>query len=183
MPDLDMMASVAGGNSGGLEQPTVRKGNIMTTDSSTIAGLDEQQSIRVTKTLTGVLADHVVLRMKLQNVHWNIFGPLFHSVHTMTEQRYLALTPSIDAIAERIRALGHPAPGRLGYLLKQSCLDEEGDGQLLDDLLDSCQQVVQQTRACCQTATALGDEITADMLIGIIGDHDEFIWQLRSLTA
>lgn len=148
-----------------------------------IATLGDEQSVQVTQALTTVLADHVVFWMKLQNAHWNVFGPLFIQVHDLTERHYRVVFEAIDDIAERIRALGHPVPGRIGYLAERSHLSENGDGRLLEDLLEASEQIGQTTRSAHDRSSDLGDEGSCDLLIGLVRAHDEFAWQLRSLLA
>ena len=74
-------------------------------------GIPESQRAAIAGGLGRVLADSTVLYAKTHGFHWNVTGPMFNTLHLMFEQHYLELATAVDLIAERIRALGHPAPG------------------------------------------------------------------------
>ena len=78
---------------------------------------DTNEATELAAGLTGVLADSYVLMVKTQGVHWNVVGPLFLSLHQLTEQHYQDLFAAIDEIAERVRAIGHPAPTSIASLI------------------------------------------------------------------
>ena len=74
-------------------------------------GIDARQRENIASGLSKVLADTYTLYLKTHNFHWNVTGPMFQTLHLMFEQHYNELALAVDLIAERIRALGHPAPG------------------------------------------------------------------------
>ena len=57
-----------------------------------------------------VLADTTVLYGKTHGFHWTVTGPMFNTLHLMFMGQYTELWNALDVIAERIRALGFPAP-------------------------------------------------------------------------
>ena len=58
-----------------------------------------------------VLADTYMLYLKTHAFHWNVEGPMFNTLHAMFMEQYTELWNAVDLVAERIRALGFPAPG------------------------------------------------------------------------
>ena len=91
-------------------------------------GLDRKEREKLAELLNQALSDTYVLYTKVQGVHWNVRGPLFYSVHKMTEQQYEDLAESIDEIAERVRALGFYAPTSLGQMLEASRVTRRRSG-------------------------------------------------------
>ena len=73
-------------------------------------GIDEQQRQAIADGLSRLLADTYTLYLKTHNFHWNVTGPMFNTLHLMFEGQYNELALAVDGIAERIRALGFPAP-------------------------------------------------------------------------
>src|ERR1700752_5453876 len=74
-------------------------------------GISDKHREKIAGGLSRVLADTYSLYLKPHNFHWNVEGPMFNTLHLMFEGQYNELALAVDAIAERIRALGHPAPG------------------------------------------------------------------------
>jgi starvation-inducible DNA-binding protein len=74
-------------------------------------GISEADRRKVAEGLSKVLADTYTLYLKTHNFHWNVTGPMFQTLHLMFEAQYTELALAVDLVAERIRALGHPAPG------------------------------------------------------------------------
>ena len=74
-------------------------------------GIEEKDRQTIVEGLARLLADSYTLYLKTHNFHWNVTGPMFNSLHQMFETQYTELAAAVDEIAERIRALGHKAPG------------------------------------------------------------------------
>lgn len=133
------------------------------------------------------LASTYVLYHKTQGFHWNVTGPLFFSVHELTETHYKDLARAIDDIAERIRALGAPSPmGLAGYVGNSGVIDQNefGDvGQMLRQLADDHLTVADEMRAIVADAEKVDDVYTADLLTARIGAHEEASWMLTALAA
>ena len=80
---------------------------------------------KVIHALSGLLADSYTLYLKTHNYHWNVTGPQFVTLHGMFEKHYNELALAVDQIAERIRALGHAAPGSYRAFSRLSVIEEE----------------------------------------------------------
>lgn len=135
--------------------------------------------------LSKLLADESILSQKTRSAHWNIVGPDFHAMHGFFEAQYLAIEESIDEVAERIRTLGHDAPGSLAEMLRHARL-EEIDGVARDSrkwvgvLLADHESIIVHLRADARVAGQLGDDGTNDFLIGLMQDHEKAAWMLRA---
>ncbi|MBC6439969.1 MAG: DNA starvation/stationary phase protection protein [Rhodospirillales bacterium] len=134
-----------------------------------------------------VLADTYLLMLKTQGYHWNVTGPRFHSLHAMFGEQYNALFLAADEIAERIRALGHKAPGTYAAFAKMSGLHEDQGLDEADDMLMELARdhtaLAQSALAAKQAAQAVDDEVTADMMIGRMTEHDKTAWMLNASVA
>ena len=141
----------------------------------------------VVQALSRALADSYVLSLKTQGVHWNVTGPLFHSLHTLTETQYAELALAVDAIAERIRALGAAAPATWPAFAVLSALSDEGgaDGAeaLARQLAEDHATTAGRMREAVELADEAGDTATADLLTQRIAGHDKAAWMLRALAA
>lgn len=149
-------------------------------------GISHEGRTAIAEQLKLVLANSIVLRMRVQHVHWNIEGVLFKGVHELTEQQYLELDPAIDDIAERIRALDVAAPGRLRDVLNLSDISEDNDqmdaASLLNEILEALDRTRQAIRNAFRVAEQHGDQVTCDMMIKRAAVHDKDAWMLRSLA-
>ena len=94
---------------------------------------------RVADALANVLADTFILYLKTHSFHWNVTGPMFHTLHRMFEEQYNELWLAVDAIAERMRSLGFIAPGSYGEFAKLTYLQESpvarNAGEMIGELL------------------------------------------------
>src|SRR5437764_10534245 len=88
-------------------------------------GIEEKERKQIADGLSRLLADSYTLYLQTHNFHWNVTGPMFQTLHLMFEQQYTELALAVDAIAERIRALGHPAPGTYRLFAALSSIQEE----------------------------------------------------------
>ena len=148
---------------------------------------DIKSNARVANGLTGVLADSFVLMIKTQAYHWNVVGPLFVPIHTLTEEQYTDLFGAIDVIAERIRALGHVAPMSFADLSGQASLTEEtatrSAGEMVAQLVSDHEAVVRRLRELAAAAADLGDGATEDLANGRMAFHEKAIWMLAAIIA
>ena len=134
--------------------------------------------------LGGILADTYVLYTKTQNFHWNIVDPRFYALHKFLEEQYEELSEAIDEIAERIRMIGHRAPGSLKQFLALTSL-KEANGEMnaeemIQVLTEDHETLIQALREKIRKASDLADEGSADLLIQRIRAHEKFAWMLRS---
>ena len=139
-------------------------------------GLNEEARSQVVSKMKGVLADSYLLMLKTQNYHWNVKGTLFKSLHDLTEQHYNELFESIDDLAERIRALGHEAPGSFSAFQSLSQVQEAKSGltdlEMAGDLLDTHETIIMNVRETLRTADEFADEVTVDMMVNRLTVHD-----------
>lgn len=146
-------------------------------------GIDGQA--RVARDLRSCLADTYVLMTKTQAYHWNVVGPLFHSVHELTEEQYDDLFKAVDDLAERIRALGHLAPTSLQEMLNGTLLREESGHPSTRDMLTSLvrdhETVARRFRESVLHAEDAKDVVTADLLTQRLAFHEKAIWMLRAI--
>ena len=134
--------------------------------------------------LSRVLADSYTLYIKTHGHHWNVTGPNFPALHAMFEAQYTELAGAVDRIAERIRAVGAPAPAGYRAFRELTAIGEK-DGaltadEMLADLLDGHETVARTARKTLEAAGEAGDEVTVDLMVQRIAMHDKTAWMLRS---
>ena len=142
---------------------------------------------KVGEALSNVLADTFTLYLKTHNFHWNVVGPMFHTLHLMFEEQYNELWLAGDVIAERIRALGRTAPGSYGEFSKLTYLQEpkpvtsaiEMVAELLRDH-ETCARTARKALSIARTAV---DAPTEDLLTQRVMAHEKAAWMLRSMLA
>lgn len=148
--------------------------------------MTERQAKRdaVANELAKLLADSYTLYLKTHNFHWNVTGPMFNSLHLMFEQQYTELAIAVDDIAERIRALGHRAPGSYKEFSALSSIEEAAGVMkaeaMVRDLLADQHKVVDAAERVHQLAADAGDEATGDMMIQRIQLHEKNAWMLQA---
>jgi starvation-inducible DNA-binding protein len=149
-------------------------------------GLSEEQRQGVIELLNRDLADAYLLLIKTKKYHWDVVGPQFRSLHELWEEQYQALTESIDSLAERVRALGgYPVGTAEGFLQLASIKEHGGDipmaTEMVSRLADDHEQVIRNLRGHVdQCSDDFHDEGTADFLTGLMEQHEEMAWMLRS---
>jgi starvation-inducible DNA-binding protein len=148
-------------------------------------GIAEQDRKRLTEELSRLLADSYTLYLKTHNFHWNVTGPMFQTLHVMFEEHYNELAIAVDAIAERIRSLGHPAPGSYSAFSRLTSVPET-DGvpkatEMVVLLVQAHETVVRTARKLQALASETGDESTADLATQRLQVHEKTAWMLRSL--
>jgi starvation-inducible DNA-binding protein len=150
-------------------------------------GINEQDRKRIAEGLSKLLADSYTLYLKTHNYHWNVMGPMFNTLHLMFEQQYTELALAVDLVAERIRALGHPAPGSYkAYAALTSIEEETGTPdatEMIRQLVKGQEAVVRTARAVFPDAEAANDEPTCDLLTQRMQIHEKNAWMLRSMLG
>ena len=150
-------------------------------------GIADQDRKAIAEGLSKLLADSYTLYLKTHNYHWNVTGPMFNTLHLMFEQQYAELATAVDLIAERIRALGFPAPGSYAAYAALTSIDEEtgtpSAEEMIRQLVKGQEAVVRTARAVFPAAEAANDEPTADLLTQRMQIHEKNAWMLRSLVA
>jgi starvation-inducible DNA-binding protein len=150
-------------------------------------GINDKDRKKIAEGLSKLLADTYTLYLKTHNFHWNVTGPMFNTLHTMFETQYTELALAVDSIAERIRALGYPAPGTYAeYARLSSIKEEEGvpdANDMIRKLVEGQEAVVRTARSLFPVIDAAGDEPSADLLTQRMQTHEKTAWMLRSLLA
>ncbi|TKS60759.1 MAG: DNA starvation/stationary phase protection protein [Nitrospira sp.] len=148
-------------------------------------GIQPAQRKAIAEGLSRVLADTYTLYLKTHNFHWNVTGPMFQTLHLMFEQQYNELALAVDLVAERIRALGHPAPGSYAQFSKLSSVAEETAVPRAEDmirqLVEGQEALVRTARSVFVTAERASDQVTIDLLTQRMQVHEKTAWMLRSL--
>ncbi|MBD2384047.1 Dps family protein [Cylindrospermum sp. FACHB-282] len=149
-------------------------------------GLTEEQREGVINLLNGDLADAYVLLVKTKKYHWDVVGPQFRTLHELWEEHYEKLTENIDALAERTRALGGYPVGTMEGFLNIATLKEHAGNiptatGMVAQLVEDHEQVVRNLREHVnQCSEVFHDQGTADFLTGLMEEHEEIAWMLRS---
>jgi starvation-inducible DNA-binding protein len=148
-------------------------------------GIPEEDRAAIADGLSKLLADSYTLYLKTHNYHWNVTGPMFNTLHLMFEQQYTELAMAVDLIAERIRALGHPAPGSYRAYAGLTDIPEEDDRpdakEMIRRLVAGQETVVRTARSIFPAVDEAHDEPTADLLTQRMQVHEKNAWMLRSL--
>ena len=150
-------------------------------------GIKAEDAKLLAEGLSRSLAATYVLYVKTQGFHWNVVGPLFHGLHKLTEEQYRDLAEAADSVAERIRALGHPAPASLAQFARLSPIDEAEGRMSAQDMTEALvsdhETVARSFRELVGVAERADDVVTADLLTGRIHAHEEAAWMLRSIIS
>lgn len=150
-------------------------------------GISETDRKIIAQGLSKLLADTYTLYLKTHNYHWNVTGPLFNTLHVMFEQQYTELALAVDQIAERIRALDHPAPGSYKTYAELTEIEEENGTPAAEDMIRQLirgqETVVRTARSLFPAVDLAHDEPTADLLTQRMQVHEKTAWMLRSLLG
>ncbi|MDM4768585.1 Dps family protein [Solimonas sp. SE-A11] len=148
-------------------------------------GIGKDQRKAIADGLSRLLADEYTLYLKTHNFHWNVTGPMFNTLHLMFETHYTEAALAVDLVAERIRALGFPAPGTYKqYVALSSIKETEGVPAAMDMvklLVEGHEACVKTARSIFPLADAAHDEPTADLLTQRMQLHEKTAWMLRAL--
>ncbi|WP_413576305.1 Dps family protein [Bdellovibrio sp. HCB290] len=149
-------------------------------------GINDKDRKEIAKGLSTLLADTYTLYLQTHNFHWNVEGPMFQTLHLMFETQYNELALAVDSIAERIRALGHYAPGTYAEFSKLSSIKEVPGEKLsatkmIETLVLGQETVARTARSIFAVVEKSSDEPTADLLTQRLQIHEKTAWMLRSL--
>jgi starvation-inducible DNA-binding protein len=148
-------------------------------------GINEKDRKAIAKGLSELLADSYSLYLMTHNFHWNVTGPMFNTLHTMFMAQYTEQWAALDLIAERIRALGEPAPATYKEFSKLTSIAEVSG---TPKALEMVRYLVKAQEATAKTARKLfsladkaNDQPTADLLTQRLDIHEKTAWMLRSI--
>ena len=157
------------------------------TELSADSGLQKEGRQLIATELNKAVADTYRLLANTQGVHWNVQGPLFYSLHKLTESQYEDMFASVDELAERARSLGFPAPQNFGTLERLSSIDDvDPDGDLntqIEQLIAGNEKLASALRKLVTSAERVEDVKTADLATERVGVHEENAWMLRATIA
>lgn len=171
-----------------INQKVISKGNPGPSDSADNinTGISEENSGQVAEALNEVLADEFVLYVKTLNFHWNIEGRDFHALHLFLDEQYHQLQVIIDAVAERIRKVGHFATGSMQEFLNNTSLQEySGSASVAEDMLaqltEDHDSLIRKTRELINDFEDKYDDAgSSDFITGIMKEHEKMAWMLRA---
>jgi starvation-inducible DNA-binding protein len=157
------------------------------TELSPDSPMSADQRREIADMVANVLADEYRMFVNTQGLHWNVEGPLFYSLHNLTEAQYREMFESIDTLAERIRALGLPAPHSLDEIAERCAApDLAADATLqkrIEKLIADYELAVRRLSAVAKFAEEHGDIRTTDLLTQRVGVYEENAWMLRATIA
>ena len=155
--------------------------------SHTETGIAAKDREQIAEGLAAVLADTYTLLVKTHVYHWNVVGPLFLPLHELTEKHYKDLFEAADLIAERIRALGLPAPVSFEQLLPKAAVDEEtgqrSAGAMVEQLVGDHERITAHIREVALAADDADDLVTTDLLTDRLAFHEKAIWMLTAIAG
>lgn len=148
-------------------------------------GISAADRAKIAQGLSRLLADSYTLYLMTHNFHWNVTGPMFNTLHLMFMQQYTEQWNALDIIAERIRALGHPAPGTYKEFVKLASI-KEVDGvpkaeEMLRLLVAAQEATARTARELFPVVDQANDQPTADLLTQRLDVHEKTAWMLRSM--
>ncbi len=150
-------------------------------------GIEASDRKAIADGLSRLLADSYTLYLKTHNFHWNVEGPMFNTLHLMFEGQYTELALAVDLIAERIRSLGHPAPGSYRAFADLTSIAEATDKVAAEDMIRQLardhETVAKTARSVFPLCDAANDEPTADLLTQRMQLHEKTAWMLRAMAA
>lgn len=148
-------------------------------------GISEKDRKNVVSGLSQLLADTYTLYLKTHSFHWNVEGPMFQTLHIMFMQQYTEMWNALDVIAERIRSLGHYAPGTYTEFAKLTSIKEAKSipkaTKMVEELIQGHEAVIKTTRNVFEAAEQAKDQTTMDVLTQRLDIHEKTAWMLRSL--
>jgi starvation-inducible DNA-binding protein len=149
-------------------------------------GISDKDRNTIAAGLSHLLADTYTLYLTTHNFHWNVTGPMFNTLHLMFMGQYTELWNAVDPIAERIRALGHMAPGSYAQFSALASIRDAPATPpkamvMVKTLMQGHEAVARTARGIFPLADKAGDEPTADLLTQRLTVHEQTAWMLRSL--
>ncbi len=148
-------------------------------------GISAKDRKKLADGLSHLLADTFTLYLTTHNFHWNVTGPMFQTLHQMFMEQYNEMWMALDEIAERIRALGHYAPGTYAEYAKLTRLTQpEGvpkAEEMIRLLVRGHEELCKTAREVVEVAEKASDQPTLDLLTRRLQIHEKTAWMLRSL--
>lgn len=150
-------------------------------------GISAKDRARSAEALSKLLADTYTLYLKTHGYHWNVEGPHFQSLHNQFMDQYTEMWTAVDDLAERIRALGHKAPGSYAQFVALATIKEENGNpdwqDMVRNLAQGHEQVAKTARAVLRIAEEISDDATGDVVAPRITLHEKTAWMLRATAS
>ncbi|MER6997490.1 DNA starvation/stationary phase protection protein [Streptomyces sp. NPDC000410] len=148
------------------------------------SSLSEQQRKVTGEALQGALVDLIDLSLVSKQVHWNVIGPRFRSVHLQLDEVVVTARAHSDVVAERASAIGVTPDGRAATVASSSAVGAVPEGWIKDVeavriLVDALGAVIERMRERIQL-TAEPDPVTQDILIGLTADLEKHAWMFQA---
>ena len=149
-------------------------------------GIGEKDRAAIAQGLSCLLADTYTLYLTTHNFHWTVTGPMFNTLHQMFMVQYTELWNAVDPVAERIRSLGHPAPGSYAQFSQLASVPDAPASppkalEMVRILVQGHEAVARTARELFPLADKANDQPTADLLTQRLTVHEQTAWMLRSL--
>jgi len=166
--------------------PAAEGGDALSINIGINIGISAKDRAAIAGGLSHLLADTYTLYLTTHNFHWNVTGPMFNTLHTMFMAQYTELWTAVDPIAERIRSLGHTAPGSYAQFVSLSSLPDAPTTppkalEMVKILVDGHEAVARTARGIFPLADKASDEPTADLLTQRLTVHEQTAWMLRAM--
>ncbi len=148
-------------------------------------GISDTDRANIVAGLKRLLADTYTLYLKTHNFHWNVTGPMFQTLHQLFMEFYTEQWTAVDLIAERIRAMGAPAPGTYEEFAKLTSIKPSPGlpkaREMIIELIEGQETVARTARQMFDLAAGANDQPTCDLLTQRMQIHEKNAWMLRSL--
>lgn len=159
--------------------------NVVAAPKDVTTGVRDTETLA--KALTDVLADTYRLTFKSHAFHWNVEGPLFFSIHNLTEGQYENMFAAADTLAERIRALGQMAPMSMAQIMQESVIEDDAKtptaGEMCEILAADHERTAHRLHALIKIAGEQNDPVTEDLATQRAAFHEQAAWMLKAMTA
>lgn len=133
------------------------------------------------------IANWSVLYMKLHNYHWYVKGPQFFTLHTKFEELYTEAALHVDALAERLLALGGKPvatmTGSLEIASVREAAGQESAEQMVAAIVNDFSLIISELKLGMEFAESVQDETTGDLLLGIHSGLEKHVWMLNSFLG
>lgn len=159
--------------------------NVVPTSKEISSGVRSPE--KIADGLCEVLADTYCLTFKTHAFHWNVEGPLFYSIHNLTEGQYENMFAAADKLAERMRAVGQMAPTAMSEIIAGSVIKDAvtppSAGEMCEILADDHERVAHRLHALIKISAEHNDPVTEDLATARSAFHEQAAWMLRALIA
>ncbi len=159
--------------------------NVVASTKEIASGVKAPETIA--EGLTNVLADTYRLIFKTHAYHWNVEGPLFYSIHNLTEGQYENMFEAADELAERIRAIGQMAPMSMQEIMQHSVVEDDAEkpsaGRMCEILAADHERLAHRLHALIEIAGEKNDPVTEDLATERSAFHEQAAWMLKAIVA